>query len=416
MHEHLSQAAIVINNLARQNQELSQQQEDMNNILMHNLQELNEREGTDVNRINAELNEFKQIGTMRLDSVQKASEQNFESLNQVVGQNGLFQETLQLNEAELSRMNADIYKVRQTCMFINQSMIKKLGESQEKVQRLITVVHNKLTHEMKKQQDEINCKIDALREALEEERVERHSQEAKTAQEISKLARDIEENSIKLEKQNVILVTTRDEMQDKFHEHCKQMQLDYDYLSQLITNEKECRENDFVQLKEEICDPQSKNGEYIWRVDNVKDALRKAKATRTNPVYGKAFSSEPFGYVLQPKIFFNGARQRDEGYISIFIQILKGKYDPILAWPFHKQIRITLIERDKRGHNLQKEITPTGGADELRRPSEEANNGFGIYKYVSHEVLQAGGYIMDDAMFVKIQVLGTEPNAHSETI
>jgi hypothetical protein len=187
----------------------------------------------------------------------------------------------------------------------------------------------------------------------------------------------------------------------------------------MIKKERQSRENDFVQLSEDISQMNSINtGVFIWRVNNVDGKLESVQS-KAKPLYGHAFYTEPYGYLLQPKLFFDGVRLNDQGYISLFIQIVQGPFDAILKWPFGKRIRFSLIEQESKRlkRDIEKVLIPAADADELRRPSDDANNGFGIYKFVSHEVLRAGRYIVDDVMFVKIEVLEEiEQNGHSETM
>ncbi|XP_028413539.1 TNF receptor-associated factor 4-like [Dendronephthya gigantea] len=239
--------------------------------------------------------------------------------------------------------------------------------------------------------------------------------EAKSKEDVSKLKNDISENSEKLFTVEQALTVTQDEMAENFSLQCNQMQLDYDSLNDKITK---FRENDITPLNKEISELHSliNNGVLTWRISNVNSALDN---TATTPRIGQTFYSNASGYALQPKIFFHGTRQNDHGHVSIFIQIRKGKFDPILKWPFAKRIRFTLIEQESAvfRRDVEKILMPPEGArEEIRRPSEETNNGFGIFKFVSHEVLQAGRYIVDDVMFVKIEVLDIRENEQSETL
>ena len=425
--EHLSLAVQVINNLGEEKQEMTEeikQLHDTNNNLVQELRDLNEKEEARVNKIQSEFNEFKELGTIRLEGVQRATEQNFESLTRAVEQDEQFQEALFYTQGGLANLrNTIIPEIQAKCLSLAAAN-KKLAENQEKLQKMIVAVHNKLRSELASVRQEVDTRLDTLCQMYEAERAARLEHEAEIAEEISNLNENIAENHKELDKIQMALTITQDEMKEGFSEHCKQMQLDYDNLSHLIKKEKQSRENDFVQLSEEISQMNSiDTGVFIWRVSDVESCITKASAkeysvqSKAKALHSQAFYSEPYGYLLQPKIFFNGARLNDQAYISVFIQIVKGPFDPILKWPFVKRIRFTLIEQESKGfrRDIEKVLIPAADAEELRRPSDDANNGFGIYKFVSHEVLRAGRYMVDDVMFVKIEVL-EEQNGHSETI
>ena len=422
VHEHLSQAVHVINNLGQEKQEMCEeikQLQGRNNNLTQELRDFNEQEETRINKINSDLQEFKEQGTNRLDDVQKATEQNFENAIQTVQQNGAFQETLLRMQRELGHLRYIIIPEIQATCVSHQAEHKKLAESQDKLQKMIIVVHNKLKSAIASLREEMDAGLDTLRKAHEEERAARLEHEAGTEEEISRLHQDISENRRKFEKVEVALTITQDEMKEGFSEQCKQMQLDYDNVSHMIKKERQSRENDFVQLSEDISQMNSINtGVFIWRVNNVDGKLESVQS-KAKPLYGHAFYTEPYGYLLQPKLFFDGVRLNDQGYISLFIQIVQGPFDAILKWPFGKRIRFSLIEQESKRlkRDIEKVLIPAADGDELQRPSDDANNGFGIYKFVSHEVLRAGRYIVDDVMFVKIEVLEEiEQNGHSETM
>ena len=427
VYEHLSQAVQVINNLGEEKQEMTEeikQLHDTNNNLVQELRDLNEKEEARVNKIQSEFNEFKEQGTIQLEGVRKATEQNFESSMRAVAQNVQFQEVLISIQDSVANLENTIIPELQAKCLLHDVANKKLAENEDKLQKMIVVVHNKFKTELVSVRQEVDTRLDTLCQMYEAECAVRLEHEAEIAEEISILHENIAENHKKLDKVQKALTITQDEMKEGFLEHCKQMQLDYDNLSHLIKKEKQSRENDFVQLSEEISQMNSiDTGVFIWRVSNVESCITKASAkeysvqSKAKALHGQAFYSEPYGYLLQPKIFFNGARLNDQAYISVFIQIVKGPFDPILKWPFVKRIRFTLIEQESKGfrRDIEKVLIPAADAEELRRPSDDANNGFGIYKFVSHEVLRAGRYMVDDVMFVKIEVL-EEQNGHSETI
>ena len=414
MHEHLSNAVDVINNMKQQKQAMAQEIQELqekNNTLTQELHDLGEREETRVNKIESDLNEFKEFGQNELEIVRKATEQNFDTTALAVQQDTQIQNILLFINDELMKLKSVVIPGIQATCQSNKAGNKRLAETDDKLQKLIVSVFKKFSD----QQQQTKTELDTLRKADEMERAARLKHEDETSEEISKLHEEITKNRSKLEKVKVELTVTQDEMKEGFSEHCERMKLDYENLSDQITKEKQARENRFLQVAEEMKQMNPINtGVLIWRIDNVESALTKAK-----PLYGKTFYSDPYGYLLQPKIFFDGARPEDKGYVSIFIRILQGPFDPILEWPFGKRICLTLINQESNGikRDIEKILIPDADVEELRRPTEDANNGFGIYKFVTKEELRGEEYIVDDVMFIKIAVLAdVQQNGHSETV
>ena len=405
---------VVINNMKQQKQAMAQEIQElreMNNRLTQELRDLGEREETRLNKIESDLNEFKALGQNELETVKKATEQNFENIAQTVQKhNDLQHSLLSINEELMMLKNVVIPGIQARCQS-NKDGNKSLAENDDKLQKMILSVYTKVaSHEQ-----QTNTELESLRKTDEMERAALLKHEDETSEEISNLREEITKNRGKLEKVKVELTVTQEEMKEGFSEHCEQMKLDYENLSDQITKEKQARKNRFLQVAEEMKEMNPINTEvFIWRIDNVESALTKAK-----PLYGKTFYSNPYGYLLQPKIFFDGARPEDKGYVSIFIRILQGPFDSILEWPFGKRIRLTLISQKSNGikRDIEKILMPDADVEELRRPSEDANNGFGIYKFVTKEVLRGEEYIVDDVMFIKIEVLeDVQQNVHSETV
>ena len=423
VNDHLSQAVQIIVKLKEEKQGMTEeikQLHDAHGGLQKELRDFNEKEEESVKKIDSELKEFKEQGTLRLNGVQHATEQNSDTLTSVVETNEEFQRKLLQTQDELHILkNETIPEIQNTC-HLNQAANKKLAEKQDRMHKTIVAVHNKFKNELASLRNDMNTKLDALSKEQEAERTKREQHEAEYAEEISRLHEAIAENRKSIDRTKLALTITQDEMKNEFSNLCKQMQLDYDNVSRLIKKEKESRENDMVQISEEMSQVKcTRPGMVIWPVSNVEAHIEKASSvqSKAKPLLGEAFYSEPYGYLLQPKIFFNGARLNDQAYISVFIQILKGPFDPVLKWPFEKRIRITLIEQESKGlrRNIEKVLIPVTDGKEVQRPCHDANNGFGIYKFVSHEVLRAGRYITDDVFFVKLEVL-EDNDGHNETI
>ena len=107
------------------------------------------------------------------------------------------------------------------------------------------------------------------------------------------------------------------------------------------------------------------------------------------------------------KIYGNGHGDAKGSHLSIFAYIMKGEYDSILSWPFEQKIKITLIDQQQeegKRKDCSLSITPDPSWKHFQRPVKEMNIGVGKEKFVSHEVLQTRRYIVDDTIFLKIEV------------
>lgn len=118
--------------------------------------------------------------------------------------------------------------------------------------------------------------------------------------------------------------------------------------------------------------------------------------------------AESSGYKLKVRIFPNGNETGENTHLSVFIVVTKGEYHGMLPWPFKRKVRFTLI--DQQGdlverQNITRYFTPRKYPECCaRRKSEDSNQGFGFAQFVSHEALHSRRYIVDDTLFLQVDV------------
>lgn len=60
-------------------------------------------------------------------------------------------------------------------------------------------------------------------------------------------------------------------------------------------------------------------------------------------------------------------------------------------------------DEDKR-ENISSFINPELRPAHFFRPKEKENNGWGILRYISHEELKSRKYIVDDNLFLQVEI------------
>lgn len=150
------------------------------------------------------------------------------------------------------------------------------------------------------------------------------------------------------------------------------------------------------------------NGTFIWKVTNFKSKLTKAKSSEDLELQSAPFYTTRHGYRLGVSLFPGGNGSGEGTHLSIYIRVLPGEYDNILEWPFRLPIVFKLFDQcsdpDKR-QSVVESFTPNPSWKQFQKPVKDADNsGFGYPKFVTLELLQNGGYIRDDCIFVRIKV------------
>ena len=152
---------------------------------------------------------------------------------------------------------------------------------------------------------------------------------------------------------------------------------------------------------------------FLWRIDGFTEILKKARNEGKEKIYSDPFytktETDGFGYKLKVLIYPNGCGDGKNTHLSVLIIIMKGEYDAILRWPFNKKVMFTLIDQqdepDKR-ENITAEFIGLN-IPNFTRPTTEENIGMGFHCFISHEELKSHHYIVDDSLFLQVEIRST---------
>ena len=147
---------------------------------------------------------------------------------------------------------------------------------------------------------------------------------------------------------------------------------------------------------------------FIWKIDGFSELLRQAKTggrnyIKSDPFY-TATGRESYGYKLKVRVDPNGYGKNT--HLSVFIIVMKGEYDAILPWPFKKRVKFTVIDQQEdadKQENVTLKLT-IKNIPNFARPVTEENAGWGFKEFVSHEKLNSRRYIVDDTLFLQVQI------------
>ena len=164
-------------------------------------------------------------------------------------------------------------------------------------------------------------------------------------------------------------------------------------------------------------DKEDGNTRYIWKIDKFSDILRQAKAGEKETIESDPFYTACYGYKLKVSViphfagYFTYLPSRRPPYLSVSILLMEGEYDNLLPWPFRKKITFTLIDQ----HEDMKQRNDVVDYLSARRQVPFSNLFLkrlgkpylckgGIPLFVSHEVLQTRRYIVNDTVFLQVDV------------
>ena len=426
VQDHLYLATTEINSLNTERRNMAKEIDQLrneNNCLKKDLCNLTESQKSRDTEIHERINKIEEEGALRLNAVQKRTEQNFDNVEKLVSQNDKFQDILLLMQNDIGNIRiSGIAPLIGHCV-VNQWSIQGLKEEDDRLRKMIRITRHRLRKADTDLKTVMNRRLEQLSQKHQDDQKEAIKFQETTTDRFLCIDEAMEQNKKELGREAMALLVMKDDTSEQFRNVSKQLERDYETLAEMISKEKQSRnahlkklDEDVAQLKENcVC-----FGSSLWKIDNVEDALKMATVDPNKARYGKPFYTEPYGYLIRPKLLLNGSRQKDRSHISVFVQLLKSPHDGALQWPFRRRLRFTLVDQQQNPRlrqDIQKDLLPGLDSQELQRPTEEANNGYGIYKFVEHEVLRSGNYIVDDTIFLRVEVEPNDGNdLHSETI
>ena len=152
----------------------------------------------------------------------------------------------------------------------------------------------------------------------------------------------------------------------------------------------------------------SYNGDYVWKIDHFSRRYDEAISGKTPSIYSPPFYVGRFGYKVCARLYPNGDGNGKGTHLSMFLVIMRGEYDALLAWPFIQKVHFRLLDQD-RIRDVFDAFRPDPNCVSFKRPTSDMNVASGCPRFVSHSELRQGGFVRDDTMFIKVTVDMTNP-------
>jgi hypothetical protein len=154
----------------------------------------------------------------------------------------------------------------------------------------------------------------------------------------------------------------------------------------------------------------SYDGTLLWRITNVSEKINESLKSPTKSFYSPVFfTSHTGGYQLACKLYLNGDGQSFYNkFVSIYLVVLKGNFDALLAWPFKQRCTFTLVDKsDPLRKSFSDSFKPDTASAAFRRPISEMNVPAGLPAFLSLKVFNSDEmdfYKRDDSMFIRVCV------------
>lgn len=172
------------------------------------------------------------------------------------------------------------------------------------------------------------------------------------------------------------------------------------------------KENESLSLKlsaheKETSKPKMETPVFVWKISGFSEMLRQAKQGRNSKIDSTPFYTSSYGYKLKVSVNPNGDGSGKNTHLSAFVIVMKGEYDGMLPWPFSQKVSFTLIDQQEslnERENIVMHFKSNTRLENFARPVSEENPGRGYARFVSHEKLKSRRFIVDDTLFIQVDV------------
>ncbi|CAF2384047.1 unnamed protein product [Rotaria sp. Silwood2] len=122
-------------------------------------------------------------------------------------------------------------------------------------------------------------------------------------------------------------------------------------------------------------------------------------------MYSSKFKTSQFGYNFMLRVCSTIISENEnQEYLSIYITLLRGEFDPILLYPFTYNIYLCLCDQSKQKKHIVSIIKPDANLLSFVHPTSEKNDEVGIIKFCPLNFLKnvENNYLKDGVFFIRI--------------
>ena len=293
----------------------------------------------------------------------------------------IFQDTdrsISHNEKHEVLLISEIVKLKQTQIILKQSN----EESDMKIQQLETqisqeteqnAVLTKTVDEMSNNLKMVSETVNALKKELEILKDEPGQLQTPILGIGGKLKRDVEEIKSKI-------CCMQDKNQD---------------LSKSIAD---------MDLKIQLQENKTLNGELIWKIDKVDFRMAQARSGKVVALHSAPCYTKQYEYKYCTRLYLQGDGMGRSTHVSLFFVVMKSEYDQLLNWPMQKRITFELINHVNQTESVIESFVSNPRSSSFQRPTNNMNVASGCPMFISIERFLTGGFVVDNRAYIKTTV------------
>ena len=94
--------------------------------------------------------------------------------------------------------------------------------------------------------------------------------------------------------------------------------------------------------------------------------------------------------------------------MSLFFEVMKGKYDALLPWLFRQKVTLMLLHQGIDRRHLSDTLRPDLASPSFKGPTSNMNIASGYPLLVAHTVIDSSTFVKEDTIFLHIVVDTTD--------
>ncbi len=145
------------------------------------------------------------------------------------------------------------------------------------------------------------------------------------------------------------------------------------------------------------------DGTMVWKIPQFSQRMSDAQSGKYTSIFSLPFYTGRYGFKMCLRLYILGDGIGKGNHMSLFFVLMKGEFDNILQWPFSHKVTFKLINQGT-GKDVVDTFQPDPMSTSFRKPRSDMNIASGCPRFVSHDELKTGGFIVDDTVFIKCLV------------
>ena len=179
---------------------------------------------------------------------------------------------------------------------------------------------------------------------------------------------------------------------------------------QLYNTQQECKEN--KRKLEEVSARESPSlmqisEAHTWKICGFEEKMKQAKTGEKTQIKSPPFYDHgyKFGLILGLQGTLFGPT-----LVSVYCFLMKGEYDAVLSWPIlNKKVTITLIDQQEDPRQRENKVTFFDSHKEpfancFTRLESDGHRTIKGRPLLKHDDLNKRRYVVDDTIFIEIQI------------